>query len=135
MTDYADKLRRERREEELAANTPKFEPLARYLSLADFGWGSRTFRRLQAAASTVREQRRLTNYRGGDYEAEILSVRLVADALAEQILAAADGRDADTIAWVAAGLRCPRDPFCAGCNACQTVTSPLRPAEARRSLL
>lgn len=33
------------------------------------------------------------------------------------------------IAWVAAGLRCPWQPFCTGCVACQTVTSPLRPSE------
>lgn len=58
-----------------------------------------------------------------------LGVRVVADQLARDIedAAATAGQDPATIAWVLAGLRCPRRPFCTGCGACFTVTSPLRP--------
>jgi len=54
-------------------------------------------------------------------------VRVTADSLAALIDATATAKqDAYTIAWVVAGLRCRRQPFCAGCGACQTVTSPHR---------
>lgn len=116
-----------------AAAWPGFERWQAYLSLGDYGIGLPAFERLKQALRDVREFRYASNYRGGDYETEQLAVRVVSDALAGQIQASAsDNQDADTIAWVIAGLRCKRRPFCQGCRSCQTVTSPLRPVKASR---
>jgi hypothetical protein len=68
-----------------------------------------------------------TGGRHGYDEEAGLAVRVTADSLAGQIDAAATAKqDAYTIAWVVAGRRCRRQPFCVGCGACQTVTSPHR---------
>jgi hypothetical protein len=133
---WADEREQERRDEQerkREAARAKFDQWSKYLHLHKWGWGSDTFMRLHHATSDVQEFRRLSNYRGGDYEEQVLAVRLVADTLADQIQAAADGQDPATVAWVVAGLRCPSTPFCRGCASCQTVTSPLRPAEAHAS--
>lgn len=59
-----------------------------------------------------------------------LCARVTADTLASQIEAAAgDEQDYNTIKWVVAGLRCQAQPFCTGCQACQTVTAPTRTNE------
>jgi len=85
------------------------------------------YRRVAAALGAVRRWRQVSNTLGDDYETEGVAVRVTAEALAGQIDAAATARqDPGTIAWVVAGLRCRRRPFCTGCGACQTVTSPHR---------
>lgn len=104
-----------------------FERWSRFLGLRAWGFDVPAFNRLVAASRAVTDYRRAHNQRGGDYEDEILAVRVCADTFAGEIEAAAGDRDADTISWVVAGLRCPQRPFCTGCPACQTVTSPARP--------
>lgn len=87
--------------------------------------------RVDRAADAVREWRYANDQRGQDREIETVAIRVAADQFARDIEdAAADtGQDPATIAWVVAGLRCPRRPFCTGCNACFTVTSPHRADE------
>lgn len=124
MIDYQAQQREERKTKAYAA----FQRWVNFLGLANYGYGVGVFDRLREATGAVREWRHASNTRGGDYEQEILAVRVVADTFASQIEAAATGdQDATTIAWVTAGLRCPAQPFCTGCTRCQTVTSPLRP--------
>jgi hypothetical protein len=86
------------------------------------------FDRLDKALRAMREFRAARSQGGGRDDEEIsLAVGVVADELAGQIAAAATtGQDPATIAWVLAGLRCPRQPFCTGCPSCFTVTAPLR---------
>jgi hypothetical protein len=91
--------------------------------------GVRTLRRLSRALAALTEYRdahnQARNLGGGEL---ILGVRVVADELAAQIQeAAGPGQDPTTISWVLAGLRCPSQPFCAGCTTCFTVTAPTRP--------
>jgi hypothetical protein len=96
-------------------------------------WGRRrpaeAFRRVVKAFSAVRNWRDVNNQRMHSDELEALAVRVCADQFARDIEDAASGSQHDpaTIAWVLAGLRCPRRPFCQGCRACFTITSPLRP--------
>lgn len=106
---------------------PGFERWSRFLGLRAWGFDVEAFERVRRAIRDVTEYRRAHNQRGADYEDEIFAVRVCADTFASQIEAAAGDRDADTISWVVAGLRCPQAPFCTGCPACQTVTSPARP--------
>lgn len=89
------------------------------------------FERLDKALTALREFRRARNQGFGGPDEEIgLAVAVVADELAVQIAASAGPEhDHTTVAWVLAGLRCPRRPFCGGCRACFTVTSPLRDCE------
>lgn len=87
------------------------------------------FRRLDKALTAYREFRHAHNQdlNMGDGELN-LCVRVVADQFASDIAACAGAeQDAETIAWVLAGLRCPRRPFCQGCVACFTITTPMRP--------
>lgn len=129
----------ERERAERAARIEKahaaFEPWLRYLGIERHGPGSGVFRRVQQAMWDVRTYRQESNT-GVDafYEQVTVATRVAADTLAAQIdaTAGADPRlDPYTVAWVTAGLRCPRTPFCQGCTACQTVTSPLRGALTR----
>jgi hypothetical protein len=84
--------------------------------------------RVVRAARAVREWRSANGQRMQDDEIEQLAIRIAADQFARDIehAAAITGQDPDTIAWVVAGLRCPRVPFCTGCDGCFTVTSPHR---------
>jgi hypothetical protein len=116
-----------------AARGP-FDAVLPYATL-DHGdvWGRRrpaeAFRRVVKAFSAVRNWRYANNQQLHTDELEALSVRVCADQFARDIEDAASGgpHDPATIAWVLAGLRCPRRPFCRGCRACFTITSPLRP--------
>lgn len=85
------------------------------------------YKRLQEALRALRRHRRVNNQQEREEDEVSLGVRIVADSMASEISAAA-GADQDraTIAWVVAGLRCPRRPFCLGCNSCFTVDSPAR---------
>lgn len=87
------------------------------------------FGRLRDALAALDEFRRAHNQDGlHAYEEVELSVRVVADELANQIQhATGPEHDPATIAWVLAGMRCPSQPFCTGCRSCFTITSPNRP--------
>lgn len=121
---------------------PFRELVARFLGVGRYTPGGRkfvpehlpVFERLDKALTALREFRRARNQRFGGPDEEIgLAVAVVADELAAQIAAkASPEHDHATVAWVLAGLRCPRRPFCTGCPACFTVTSPLRDCEAAR---
>lgn len=131
-----DKWSRDRRwaeieERQKKAEGPFHELVAPFLDLA--GWSTgRTAKRLDRALWALR------GYRSAHQQSEnmgdgplTLSVRVVADELANQIQEAASdpsehGVDPATIAWVLAGMRCPSQPFCTGCTACFTITAPNR---------
>jgi hypothetical protein len=121
----------ERRQRQEKAEGPFKELVSPFLDLA--GWSTgRTAKRLKNALWALHE------YRSAHQKDEnmgsgplTLSVRVVADELANQIQEAASdpaehGVDAATIAWVLAGMRCPSQPFCTGCTACFTITAPNR---------
>jgi hypothetical protein len=75
----------------------------------------------------LRDWRQVNNQQLRLEEEAALAVRAVAESMASEIAAAAgDGQDPGTIAWVLAGLRCRRQPFCRGCDACFTVDAPHR---------
>lgn len=117
------------------AALPAFRRWSPFLHLHRYGHGVPSFDKYVRALRDVRAWRHASNTRGEDYEPEVLAVRVVADALAEQVLAAAtDQQDPATVAWLAAGLRCPLQPFCTGCPACQTVTAPGRPCNELRGV-
>lgn len=111
-----------------------FEAIRKYLHITIPNWTSRerpatVYRRLVAATSAVRQWRYVNQQKEQTNELEILAIRICADQFARDIEDAAHqaGQDPATIAWVTAGLRCPSKPFCTGCRACFTITSPLRP--------
>lgn len=113
-----------------------FEQWVPFMGLADYGYAVPLANRLRQALQDVGEFRRTHSFRGASGETEALSVRVVCDTLASQVLAAAPAElDAATIRWVVAGLRCPAQPFCTGCTRCVTVTSPSRAAEVPRRLM
>ncbi len=124
------------RDKEIEDARGPFNALMRYMTL-DHGdvWGRRrpaqAFRRVVAAFAAVRTWRNANNQNLQPDELEALAVRVCADQFARDIEDAASGgpHDPATIAWVLAGLRCPRRPFCRGCRACFTITSPLRPTD------
>ena len=89
------------------------------------------FERVDSALRALREFRRARNQNFAGPDEEVgLAIAVTADELAAQIAAkAGPEQDHTTIAWVLAGLRCPRRPFCTGCPGCFTVTSPLRDCE------
>lgn len=132
MNDFD--ARRAERDRKIEAARGPFEAVMPYKTL-DYGdvWGRRgpaeAFRRLVKAASAVRNWRYVNNQQMQTDEIEALAVRMCADQFARDIEDAASGSQHDpaTIAWVLAGLRCPRRPFCQGCRGCFTITSPLRP--------
>ncbi len=111
-----------------------FQPWMRYLSIERHGRRSGVFQRVKQAMWDVQNFRQESNTDLDHFgEQATVATRVAADTLATQIDAAAgtDRRlDPYTVAWVTAGLRCPLTPFCQGCTACQTVTSPLRGARA-----
>lgn len=83
--------------------------------------------RVRRALGALREWRRANNQDERYDEEAALAVRTVAESMASEIHAAAGGgQDPATIAWVVAGLRCPRRPFCPGCAACFTIDAPHR---------
>lgn len=105
-----------------------FDGIARYLRLAEWGTGVPVGRRLRAAFAALHEWRDANNQRRVPSDDITLAVRIVADQLAAEIEGAAGPEhDRDTVAWVLAGMRCPLRPFCTGCRACFTITSPNRP--------
>lgn len=126
-------LRRQREDKERTENG--FQAIQQFLDLDEGqAWGRRPPRvltRLRDALEALRAYRRAHNQNDfGGYE-EKLAVRIVADQFAVDIESAAGDRadlDLYTIAWVLAGIRCPRRPFCRGCPACFTITSPHREA-------
>jgi hypothetical protein len=110
---------------------PQFQQIMPLLGLAKSGYGCEAYRRAERARFALSGWRRAAGQRQ-DYGEELaLTVRVAAATFADQIEAAAPARmDDEAIRWVLAGLRCPAQPFCAGCTACQTVTSPHRPLES-----
>lgn len=85
------------------------------------------FERVKAALWALREWRQVNNQQQRSEDEAALAVRVVADSMASEIQGAASGeQDAATIAWVVAGLRCPRRPFCRGCDSCFSVDAPHR---------
>lgn len=126
----------DRWEQRRAAALAEFEPWRRFLGLANWGRGVSLFSRVQSAMWAVREWRSVGNQPADFDEQARVAIRVAADTLASQIEAAATAtQDPSTVAWVAAGLRCPDQPFCTGCRSCQTVTAPLRPcAEPHRGI-
>ncbi len=122
------------RDRRIEAARGPFEAARQFLHLHIPSWDSRerpasVYRRVVDAVSAVREWRYANNQREQDHEMERLAIRISADQFARDIEAAAHdaGQDPATIAWVAAGLRCPDKPFCTGCRSCFTITAPLRP--------
>jgi hypothetical protein len=117
-----------RRDAEQAPYLEKFHHWRRFVSFSSNKMRVPLFNRVRDACSDVRQWRYVSNSLGDDYEQEIVAILVTADTLAAQIEAnAPTTADPVTIAWVTAGLRCKAQPFCTGCKACQTVTSPLRP--------
>lgn len=120
-------------DEEGAKKWREFIKWSDFLSLGAYGFGVRASDRLETATRAVEAFRRITKSRGASREMNNLAVRVVADTFADQIEAAGQNvHDNATIRWVVAGLRCPSAPFCSGCIACQSVTSPLRPNQPRK---
>jgi hypothetical protein len=114
-----------------------FVALARgYLGLDVGGYGTGSppnplYRKVERAWSALREWRHANNQQPRYQDEMILTIRITAETMAEQVASAAGGRadlDPDTIAWVLAGMRCTARPFCAGCDTCFTITSPGRHA-------
>ena len=113
---------------------PEFDRWRRFLGLGGWGYDNPAAQRVTDAMRAVSTWRSVTNQgamtyvAATSYEMPNLVVRVVADTLADQVASSAGPeQDAATVAWVVAGLRCAATPFCLGCGACQTVTSPLRP--------
>lgn len=99
----------------------------------DFGdvWGHRkapaVVKKLREGLAALREWRRANNQQESADDEVSLAITIVADTMAGEIAAAATNQqDSTTIAWVVAGLRCPRRPFCTGCESCFTVDAPHR---------
>jgi hypothetical protein len=99
----------------------------------DFGdpWSNRkapaVVTKLRDALFALREWRRANNQQERDDDEVSLAITIVAGTMAGEIAAAATSQqDSATIAWVVAGLRCPRRPFCTGCESCFTVDAPHR---------
>ncbi len=107
-----------------------FRAIQRFLDL-DVVRPPTALTRVKEAVSALVAYRRARNQpMFGDYEHTVV-VRVCADQFAIEMADAAGERpdlDQYTIAWVLAGLRCPRRPFCRGCRACFTITAPLRDA-------
>jgi hypothetical protein len=83
--------------------------------------------RVRAALWALHDWRQVNNQQERGEEEAALAVRIVAESMASEIAATAgESQDPGTIAWVVAGLRCPRQPFCRGCDACYTVDAPHR---------
>ena len=104
----------------------KVTPFLSKLSLKDWGFGVLAGKRLYDAQMAYMEWRHAHGSRVESDHLRALAVRVSAEAFAEQIAAASGDYDDRTIRWVLAGLRCPSQPFCTGCDACQTITSPER---------
>jgi len=107
-----------------------FEAILRFLHV-DTGdvWGRGrlpVYEKLDKALSALRQWRWANNQQDRIEDQVCLSIRVVCDAMATQIAEAGAGQDPATIAWVVAGLRCPRRPFCHGCESCFTVDAPHR---------
>jgi len=133
-TDF--ERQRATRQERIEKATGPFEDVRRFLSLDIPAWDSRrrpvrAFLRVRDGFRAVRAWREANQQRMQTDELEKLAVRICGDQFARDIEDAAPGagQDPNTIAWVVAGLRCPRRPFCTGCSACFTITSPNRPNE------
>lgn len=95
------------------------------------GYACEAFSQAEKAIFALRAWRTAASQRNDNHEELVLTVRVVADVLAQQIEAAAPATlDTETVRWVVAGLRCTHQPFCTGCTTCATVTSPQRPTVA-----
>jgi hypothetical protein len=126
------------REERVEKARARLDRLPSWLTV-DFGdvWGRRksapVVTKLKEAFSALREWRH-ANQQSERLDDEVaLAIRVVADAMATDIgEAAGPHQDPATIAWVMAGLRCPRRPFCRGCDSCFTIDAPHRADEQFR---
>lgn len=132
MFDDFDRRMAEKERKIEAARGP-FDALREFFRLEIPDWSSprrpaRAYERLVEAFSAVREWRYVNSQQMQTNELEKIAVRICADQFAREIADAAHdaGQDPATIAWVVAGLRCPRRPFCTGCDSCFTVASPHR---------
>lgn len=121
------------KEERIEKARDPFEAIRQFLHLDIPAWDSRrrparAYERVVEAFRAVHGWRYANNQRMQDNELERLAVRICADQFARDIQDAAHsaGQDPATIAWVVAGLRCPAQPFCTGCDACFTVSAPHR---------
>lgn len=111
---------------------PAFEKLPMWLTV-NFGsvlgeqYPRSVLAKLSKAFTALREWRHANQQSPREDDQVALAIRIVCDAMATEIGEAAGGReDPATIAWVQAGLRCPRQPFCRGCDACFTIDAPHR---------
>jgi hypothetical protein len=136
MTLQARDYEKERREREKVEALAGFDQWRWAVdSFANYGHGLPLAKRVRVAHTAIRRWRSASGTRGGDYELEDVAARVAAATLADEILAGAGSEQDDaTIRWVVAGLRCSAQPFCTGCQRCQTVTSPARPAGPVRQL-
>ncbi len=120
------------KKQRIEAARPAFEALPMWLTL-NYGsvFGKRfptsVMAKLDKALRVLREWRYANQQSERPDDVVALAIRVVADAMATEIRdAAGDGQDPATIAWVVAGLRCPRQPFCRGCDSCFTIDAPHR---------
>lgn len=124
-----------RREKYLAETAVNFERSRRFSHIGGFRSGQPVFKAVLQAMRDIREYRQARNQSHDIYDEVATAVTATAEALALAIEESATRADVTlddaTIRWVAAGLRCQIRPFCSGCAACQTITSPLRPAEVQ----
>lgn len=120
------------KEKRVAAARAAFDALPMWLTI---NYGSVLGRRhhtsvlnkLTEAFSALREWRWANNQSNRSEDEVALAIRIVCDAMATEIRDAAGEReDPSTIAWVVAGLSCPRQPFCRGCESCFTIDAPHR---------
>lgn len=117
------------KEERIEKARGPFEAILRFMHVDMGDWrGGRlpVYERLDKALSALRQWRYVNNQQDRTEDQISLAIRIVCDAMATQITEAGAGQDPATIAWVVAGLRCPRRPFCKGCPGCFTVDAPHR---------
>jgi hypothetical protein len=132
MTDWEEPAWVTEQNKRIEAARPAFEALPSWLTV-NFGsvLGKRhptsVLTKLDNALRALREWRRANNQQQRPDDEVALAIRIVCDAMATEITQSAGAReDPATIAWVTAGLRCPRQPFCTGCDSCFTIDAPHR---------
>lgn len=120
------------KEERIEAARGAFQTLPMWLTL-NYGsvlsqrFPTSVMAKLDKALHALREWRSANQQSQRTDDEVALAIRIVTDAMATEIRdAAGERQDPTTIAWVVAGLRCPRQPFCRGCDSCFTVDAPHR---------
>jgi hypothetical protein len=83
--------------------------------------------RVRQAWEAVREWRAANQQRDRIEDEICLAIRWTAEVVAGDLAAhAGAGQDPAVVAWIVAGLRCGRRPFCRGCESCFTIDAPHR---------